>query len=44
AAAQCYLGANQALARKSCRFDVVAVDGSVEPPAIEWIRDAFDAF
>ncbi len=44
AAAHCYLGANQALARKPCRFDVLAVDGSVDPPVIEWIRNAFDAF
>jgi putative endonuclease len=42
-AAQCFLAANPALARKPCRFDVVAVDGSAEPPRVEWIRNAFDA-
>ena len=43
-AARSFLAANPALARKPCRFDVVAVDGSVEPPRVEWIRNAFDAF
>lgn len=43
-AARTFLAANPALARKPCRFDVVAVDGSVEPPRVEWIRNAFDAF
>ncbi len=42
-AAQCYLAANPAFARKPCRFDVVAVDGSVDPPRVDWIRNAFDA-
>ena len=43
-AAQCFLAANPTLARKPCRFDVVAVDGSADPPRVEWIRNAFDAF
>ena len=43
-AARTFLAANPAFARKPCRFDVVAVDGSVEPPRVEWIRNAFDAF
>jgi putative endonuclease len=43
-AAQCFLAANPTLARKTCRFDVVAVDGSADPPRVEWIRNAFDAF
>jgi putative endonuclease len=42
-AAQCFLAANPALARKPCRFDVLALDGSVEPPRVDWIRNAFDA-
>ncbi len=43
-AAECFLAANQALARKPCRFDVIAIDGSAEPPRVQWIRNAFDAF
>ena len=43
-AAQCFLAANPLLGRKPCRFDVVAVDGSVEPARVDWIRNAFDAF
>jgi putative endonuclease len=42
-AAQCYLAEHVDLARAPCRFDVVAVDGSIEAPHVDWIRNAFDA-
>jgi len=42
-AAQCFLADHRDLARRACRFDVVAMDGSADAPRVEWIRDAFDA-
>lgn len=33
--------ARSELRRYAARFDVVALDGAVENPAIEWIRNAF---
>lgn len=38
-AAQLFLAAHPALAQASCRFDVVEASG--EPPALNWIKDAF---
>lgn len=40
-AAQAFLAARPELARRSCRFDVVALSGRPQAPALEWIRDAF---
>ncbi len=40
-AASAWLAAHPRLARRACRFDVVAVAGSQEAPAIDWIRNAF---
>lgn len=42
-AAQCFLAEHSDLANRTCRFDVVAMDGSVDAPRIDWIRNAFDA-
>ncbi len=41
-AAQCFLAEHADLARRACRFDVVAVDGSADAPHVDWIRNAFD--
>ena len=40
-AAAAYLAAHSALARRTCRFDVVAVSGAVQAPCFDWIRNAF---
>jgi putative endonuclease len=40
-AARRWLAGHPRQAARPVRFDVVAVDG--EPPAVEWIRGAFDA-
>ena len=40
-AASAYLAATPALARRSCRFDVVAVGGDAAAPHFDWIRNAF---
>ncbi len=40
--AELFLAANPALARRACRFDVVAIDGS-DPPRFTWQRSAFEA-
>lgn len=40
-AASAYLAAHPALARRTCRFDVVAVSGDLAAPAFDWIRNAF---
>lgn len=40
-AASAYLAASPALARRPCRFDVVAIGGDAANPRFEWIRDAF---
>jgi putative endonuclease len=37
------LQSHPALARLPARFDVITVDGSVEPWRLEWIRHAFTA-
>ena len=40
-AAAAYLAAQPPLARRPCRFDVVAVAGDVDTPRFDWIRNAF---
>jgi putative endonuclease len=40
-AASAYLAATPALARRPCRFDVVSIEGSVDAPRFDWIRNAF---
>jgi putative endonuclease len=40
-AAAAYLAAAPALARRPCRFDVVAVEGEPDAPRFDWIRNAF---
>lgn len=42
-AAQQFLQAHPTLAALPCRFDVVALAGDPERPAIDWLRNAFDA-
>ncbi|HTA65435.1 MAG TPA: YraN family protein, partial [Xanthomonadaceae bacterium] len=42
-AAQCFLAEHADLARRACRFDVVAVEGLANAPRVDWIRNAFDA-
>jgi putative endonuclease len=39
-AAEQFLARHDALARRPCRFDLVAIDGAA-PPRLEWLRDAF---
>ncbi len=38
-----YLSQNRCASRMDCRFDVVALSGKQETPAIEWIKNAFQA-
>ena len=40
-AASAYLAATPALARRPCRFDVVSIEGPVDAPRFDWIRNAF---
>lgn len=40
-AAAAYLAGAPALARRTCRFDVVSVQGPPEAPHFDWIRNAF---
>lgn len=40
-AAAAYLAASPALARRPCRFDVVAIEGEATAPRFDWIRNAF---
>ncbi len=40
-AAGSFLAAHPALARRACRFDVVAVTGDAAAPRFDWIRNAF---
>lgn len=40
-AAAAYLAAQPALARRPCRFDVVAASGDPAAPRFDWIRNAF---
>ena len=42
-AASAYLAANPLLARRACRFDVVAMAGDEAAPEFDWIRNAFTA-
>ena len=42
-AAQCFLADHPDLARRACRFDVVAVEGEADALRMDWIRNAFDA-
>lgn len=41
-AASLYLQSNPSLAHQPCRFDVMAISGSMESPIIDWQRNAFD--
>ena len=43
AAAEHYLVMNRIGDDRSCRFDVVAIDGPSPRASIEWVRNAFDA-
>lgn len=43
ACARHYLQAHAVPASRPCRFDIVALDGALSAPRIEWIRDAFQA-
>ena len=38
-----YLSQNRAASHMDCRFDVIALSGKQETPAIEWIKNAFQA-
>jgi putative endonuclease len=40
-AAAAYLAGAPALARRTCRFDVVAIEGDAAAPRFDWIRNAF---
>ncbi len=40
-AAQSFLAEHPALARRPCRFDVIAMDGGPDAPRFDWIRSAF---
>jgi putative endonuclease len=40
-AASAFLAATPALARRACRFDVVAITGDAAAPRFDWIRNAF---
>lgn len=40
-AAQDYLARHPAAATTPVRFDVLALDGDIAAPAVDWIRDAF---
>jgi len=40
-AAGLYLSSHPALARRPCRFDVVAVSGQIDAPVFDWLRNAF---
>ena len=42
AAAEHYLMMHRIGDDRSCRFDVVAIDGRTPHTTIEWVRDAFD--
>jgi putative endonuclease len=44
ACARYYLMRHPRAAQRACRFDVVAIGGGGEEPAIEWIADAFPAW
>ena len=41
-AAQQFLQAHPRLAGLACRFDVVALSGNPQQPAIQWLHSAFD--
>ena len=43
ACARYYLQRHPAAAELPCRFDVIAINGSLEHPQIDWIEDAFPA-
>lgn len=42
-AAGVFLGRNPSLARRPCRFDVVALRGQRQGPDLHWIRNAFES-
>lgn len=41
-AAQLFLLQENKLAKRPCRFDVVAIDANTQPEDLVWIRNAFD--
>jgi len=43
-AASAWLAAHPQQAHATCRFDVVSIGGDADRPALEWLRNAFDAF
>lgn len=43
AAAQYFLGSHSRIASAPCRFDVVAISGGGDAPAVSWIPNAFEA-
>lgn len=43
ACARYYLQRHPGAAELPCRFDVIAINGSLEHPQIDWIADAFPA-
>lgn len=43
AAAQYFLGSHSRIASAPCRFDVVAISGGGDTPAVSWIPNAFEA-
>lgn len=42
-AASAFLAAHPRLKDRTCRFDVVAIGGTVDAPTIDWRRNAFEA-
>jgi putative endonuclease len=40
--ASLFLQSRPDLATRACRFDVIAIGGSIETPSIEWLRNAFE--
>lgn len=42
-AAQAYLGANPALARRPCRFDVVAIEGQGASERLHWLQHVLES-
>ncbi len=43
-AAALWLADTPRFARRTCRFDVVAVTGTLQQPRFDWCKNAFDAF
>ena len=38
-----FVGQHHQHRKRQCRFDVIGITGSLEAPAIEWIKNAFQA-